>query len=196
MTETREEWLMAGVSEFKRWFKHAGYDIPDNVRVTCGFPSKSAVSRKTMRIGECWDAGCSRGGTFEIFISPVLEDPVTVLATLAHELVHATVGLAARHGKEFSKCARAIGLTGKMTATVPGDEFKRDIADVLERLGDYPHTQLRVSSDTTKKQTTRLIKCECPECAAEGEPYIVRLSQSTLDRGAPICPTHHVEMTA
>ena len=50
------------------------------------------------------------------------------------------------------------------------------------------------SFNAAPKQATRLIKCECPECLAEGSPYIVRASQSTLDRGAPICPVHNVPM--
>jgi hypothetical protein len=39
-----------------------------------------------------------------------------VAAVLGHELVHAAVGVAAHHGKEFRRVARGIGLVGQMTA--------------------------------------------------------------------------------
>jgi hypothetical protein len=36
-----------------------------------------------------------------------------VAAVLGHELVHAAVGVAARHGKEFRRVARGIGPCGR-----------------------------------------------------------------------------------
>jgi hypothetical protein len=43
---------------------------------------------------------------------------------------------------------------------------------------------------TRKKQGTRLIKCECPECG-----YIARVTAKWLDEaGAPICPTDQISM--
>lgn len=189
----REDWLARCTEKLQPVFKQAGYSIPDNVKYTCGFPSRSALSRKRRRIGECWDARASAGETFEIFISPVLSDPLEVAATLAHELVHATVGLQAKHGAAFGKCARGIGLEGKMTATTAGDVFKHWFASVAEDLGDYPHKELRASSGG-KPQTTRLLKVSCPECEAQGEPYLVRMSAKAYERGAPICPSHNCAM--
>jgi hypothetical protein len=40
-----------------------------------------------------------------------------VAAILGHELVHAAVGVAARHGKALRRVARSIGLVGQMAAT-------------------------------------------------------------------------------
>jgi hypothetical protein len=47
-----------------------------------------------------------------------------VAAILGHELVHDAVGVAARHGKEFRRVARGIGLVGQMAATTAGPEFE------------------------------------------------------------------------
>lgn len=192
-TPNREQWLVNVTAALRPHFKAQGFTIPGNVQVTCGFPSKAATSRKNQRIGECWDATRSDGKVFEIFVSPVIADPLEAAAILAHELVHATVGLKAAHKGPFKRCATAIGLTGKMTATQPGDVFKQWFSGVAGEVGPYPHSKLNATS-APKKQTTRMVKCECAECRAEGTPYIVRLSASTLELGAPICPVHNTAM--
>jgi hypothetical protein len=191
----REQWLASVTNALRIVFAAKGFTIPFNVAMSCGFPSKSATSRKKLRIGECWDATRSDGKVFEIFISPIIADPLEAAAILAHELIHATVGLAAAHGKPFAKCAHAIGLEGKMTATVPGKAFIEWFEKNEESFGPYPHARLNATS-APKKQTTRMVKCECLECKSEGNPYIVRLSTKALEIGAPICPVHETTMTA
>jgi hypothetical protein len=188
--DTREQWLNAATDKLRPLFKQAGYEVPANVRTTCGFPHKSAFASR-QRIGECWSDTASEGKVFEIFISPVKADPVEVLDVLAHELVHATVGLAAKHNGPFRKCATAIGLEGKMTSTHAGKELKGRLQDIAEALGPYPHKKLTKSmTNGEKKQTTRLIKCECNECG-----YTVRTTQAWLDlAGAPICPLDERQM--
>ena len=187
----REAWLQTATQALRAHFTAQGYTIPDNVRSTCGWPSKSATARKRKSIGECWSDTASDGKVFEIFISPAVSDPLEISAILAHELIHATAGLKCGHKGAFPKIARAIGLEGKMTATIAGPAFKQWFA--AQDFGEYPHQTLNAST-AKKTQATRLIKCECPECLAEGAPYIVRASQSTLDRGAPYCPIHNVPM--
>lgn len=191
----REQWLTTATNMLRPRFNAVGFTIPDNVRVTCGFPSKAATSRKNQRIGECWDSGRSDDRTFEIFVSPVIADPLEAAAILAHELVHATVGLKHSHKGPFKRCAIAIGLEGKMTATIAGAAFRDWFASASADLGPYPHARLNATS-APKKQTTRMLKCECPFCRDEGHPYIVRLSSATLEQGEPICPTHGEPMEA
>lgn len=187
MIETREQWLNAGITALRPLFIDAGYTVPDNVRVTCGFPSKGALPGKkgSYSMGQCWSDTSSDGKMFEIFISPLDSDPTTVLGTLTHELVHATVGLAAKHGKPFKRCALAVGLEGKMRSTHSGEALQIKLKDISATLGAYPHDSLKSAkmTDGTKKQTTRLKKCECPECG-----YTVRVTAKWLDMGAPLCP--------
>lgn len=193
-TLTREQWLAKATTALRPHFQKAGYEIPKNVKSTCGFPSKDATSRKKRRIGECWDARASDGQQFEIFISPLVHDTWEVLAILAHELAHATVGLEAGHGATFARCARAIGLEGKMTATVAGPKFTEWCATGAgKKLGEYPHKRLNASS-APKIQPTRLLKVECPCCREDGDNYIVRMSATTFAKGAPICPIHNEAM--
>lgn len=185
----REDWLVAAAKEMAPWFADLGHPLPP-VRMAVGFTSKGMRSK---RIGECWSAECSADGVFEIFITPQIADSERVGDILAHELIHAAVGLQAKHGPRFRKVALAIGLEGKMTATVAGPAFKQAFAPILEKIGPIPHSALTNASASSapKKQSTRMIKCECQECG-----YIARTSQKWIDEvGAPICPADGVPMT-
>lgn len=185
--ETREQWLVAATALLRDGvFKAGGYAVPKNVRTTCGWPSKSATAKRRRRIGECWSDDASKGKVFEMFISPILADNTAVLETLAHELVHATVGLDAKHGKVFRKCAVAIGLEGKMTATHAGPGLRIECEKIAKALGDYPHEELVSLTNGDRKQPTRLIKAECGPCG-----YTVRVTRKWIDGfGAPLCPNH------
>ena len=190
----REDWLSAVAQEMAPWFADLGCPLPP-VRMAIGFPSKGIKSKAIGECwtNECWTNECSGDGVFEIFITPRIAESERVADILAHELVHAAVGLDAKHGPEFKKVAVAIGLEGKMTATVAGETFKRAFAPILEKVGPIPHAGLTPSarSNAPKKQSTRMIKCECPDCG-----YVVRTSQKWLDDvGAPICPADQVQMT-
>lgn len=183
MYRTREEWLNAVAEEMCDWFTSRGFAFP-RLRMAIGFPS---TGKRGKRIGECWDQSCSGDGVYEVLIRPDLEDPVTVAATLAHEIVHAVIGLEHQHKGPFRKLAVAIGLTGKMTATVPGPLFLEAVAPILASVGRLPHARLGFGNSTgPKKQTARLIKVECLECG-----YTVRVARKWLTEvGAPHCPEH------
>ncbi len=183
----RETYLTRLAKGLEPLFKQHGATLPP-YRVTCGWPSSGGLAAKTRRIGECWSSSASADGTHEIIISMALDDPMTVAATLAHEMVHAAVGIEAGHGAPFRRLALAIGLEGKMTATRAGEAFKQYVAPILEKLGDYPHA--RIDYEKRKKQSTRLVKAACPSCG-----YTVRLSRKWFDVGAPICPVDQIEMT-
>lgn len=186
--QTREQWLEKAVSLSADLFKAHGYEVP-RLRVTCGWPSSGGCAAKKRTIGQCWAGEASSDGLNQIFISPWLDDvagPSGVLATLVHEVVHAVVGLEAKHGKLFRKCATAVGLEGKMTSTNANEALCREQAAWAEKLGEYPHAKLDKLKSPVKKQTTRMHKAECDECG-----YTVRLSQKWLDEvGSPWCPKH------
>jgi hypothetical protein len=184
---TREAWLSAIADALQGVFADCGAQMPrDHIRVTCGFPSHAATARKRRRIGECWSSVHSADGTFEIMVSPTLAEPERVAGVLAHELVHATVGVECGHKGPFRRLALAIGLEGKMTETSEGAAFKRMIAPILDSAGPYPHAALDVDASPEKSQSARLHKVECPECG-----YLCRVSRKWLDEiGPPHCPLH------
>lgn len=179
----REPWLHALADALRPVFAGHGAAVPANIRISCGFPSRRAVSANSRSIGQCWASTASRDGTVEIMVSPVIEDPARVAGVLTHELVHAAVGIKAGHRAPFARLARALGLEGPMTATTEGEAFKQLVAPLLDAVGPYPHAALDASS--RPKQSTRLIKVQCFECG-----YTVRITQKWLAHGAPLCPAH------
>jgi len=180
--ETRENWLLVCIEKLRPDFIEVGSTIPDKVRASCGWPSKSGLAQKKRRIGEAWSASCSGDETFEVFISPVLKDGRLVLATLVHELVHCAVGVEKGHKGPFKKIALAIGLEGKMTETTAGEVLLKRIDAIIAEVGTYPHAELK-SSNSPKKQGTRMLLVKCPKCE-----YQVRTTKKWLEVGVPTCP--------
>src|ERR1700736_4641054 len=133
----REDWLHDVSASLAEAFKRLGHPIPDKVRLTCGFPSVRGIAAKSQRIGECWSNTRSGDDHFEILVSPVIADSMRVAGILAHELIHASVGVQHGHKGPFRQMAKALGLEGKMTATTEGDAFKRLLAPILEAVGPF-----------------------------------------------------------
>ena len=187
----REDWLTrAAMIASETLFKEAGYVVPRNIRYAMSLPSRNAMGTKRTTIGQCFSPQCSTDGTHEIFITPRIDDEKTVFATLVHEIVHAVVGNENGHNKVFKRCALAVGLEGKMTATDMSDDTWERMEPLLaERLGEYPHSRMNNVSNK-KKQSTRMIKAEC-----DSTGYKVRLSRKLIDDyGLPVCPCCSVEM--
>lgn len=176
---TREEWLNAALAALRPWFKdRAGVEIPSDARVSVGFPGGGSARK---RIGECWARKVSKDGVNEIFISPVLQDPVRMLDVLAHEAVHAVDDCVSGHKGEFKRIAKDVGLTGKMTATVAGADLKAELDRIIAALPPLTHGALDLS--TRKKQPTRLVKLECDGCG-----MILRTTAKWIEQtGLPTC---------
>lgn len=194
--QTREEWLVEGVEAMRSIFAQVGEEIPA-VQVSVGWPGGNG--RKNSVIGQCWHKDASASGIAQIFVSPVLDDAARVLDVLAHEIVHAIDENASGHKGRFAKIAKAIGLEGKMTATVAGEGLAECLKAIAADLGDYPHGALinpGAGADGPKKQGTRMLKVVCT-AGDEGEDvYVVRMTRKWLDAvGAPTCPCHGETMS-
>lgn len=182
----RETWLNHAVHLLRPMFGAIGAPLHDRIRVAVGFP----LGGFEKIAGQCFKREVSRDKHNEIFVSPLLDDAVEALAVLVHELIHAQDDCKSGHGKAFAAVARRLDLEGKPTATVAGSAFKQRYAAMLGRLGAYPHAALRPSK--VKRQGTRLLKCECPECG-----YVCRVTAKWIKAaGAPICPTDEAPMIA
>jgi len=188
---TREQWLHKMAQHLAKRFEEINYSLKDTkYRLSCGMPTSSGGA-KLKAIGQCFSPSVSADHTSEIFISPTISGSVEVAATLAHELIHAVVGIQHGHKGPFRKCALALGLTGKMTATVAGDELTAYIKEEVEIIGEYPHAVLDTSK--TKRQKGRLLKAQCTnkECwgySELGRPYSVRISARVFELAAIKCP--------
>jgi hypothetical protein len=187
---TREERLKLAERAMVPWITTLAYTYPANTRISCGFP-KSSRGRGNHAIGQCWTSRCSADQTAEIFISPTQANAARVCDILLHEMVHATVGVEHGHKKPFITLARALGLHGKITATVAGPDLEKRIVVMLESLPAYPHAELKPSEFNTPKQKTALLKVQCEECG-----YVARVTAKWLNNvGAPICPCNNEPMS-
>ena len=178
----REDWLQQMIDLLRPDFEKLGKPLPEKIRVSCGFPSKSALANKARRIGECWGVESSEDKSYQVFISPLLKEGIEVTSTLVHELVHTAVGIECKHRGPFVKVANAIGLEGKMTETTAGEALIARLKELIEQLGEYPHARL-VASNKPKTQTTRMLKVTCKQCGC-----VVRMTRKWLDEaGLPTC---------
>lgn len=158
---TREAWLLDASDKLRELLKQHGAKVPAQIAVSVGFAGHNARKRR----GECWNTSASDGGKVnQIFISPLLDEPVQVLSTLTHELIHAADNCASQHTGFFGQVARSVGLEGKLTSTHAGEDLAMVLKDISDELGPYPHVKLNMSGSNVKKQTTRLIKVQCNVC--------------------------------
>lgn len=180
---TREAWLELATEKLRMSVFLGIAEFP-RVRVSVGWPY-GAKSGKLKAIGQYWPAALATDKLPQIFISPKLGSSLEHLETLVHELVHACVPDAG-HGKAFKRIALAVGLTGKMRATVAGDALKARLNDLISEIGDIPHGAISLqgkAAGAPKKQSTRLIPVECASCG-----YKARTTRKWLDEiGAPLC---------
>jgi hypothetical protein len=179
----RQAWLECAVVALRAKFSDAGYAIPQKIRMSIGWPKRAGSCGA---VGECWSTTASSDLHAELFIAPSLIEAREIVDVLAHELVHATVGVAAGHGPLFKRCATEIGLTGPMRTTIAGPEFAAWTEALIGRIGDYPAGFLV----DTIRQTTRQRKCLCPACG-----YVARVTRKWLTAaGPPICPIDRIPM--
>lgn len=183
----RQEWIEKALKALRSHFSFYGYKVPDNIRVTIGWPKGGRT-----RIGECFFTDASNDEHFEIFVSPVLGQGSIhgnhpVIEVIAHEICHTLAGYKAGHKASFKKIATTIGLEGKMTSTVPGPVMLQFIASFEKDNGPYPAGALTRSM--IKKKQTYMVKCQCATCG-----YTVRTTEKWLTVGYPICPADNEVM--
>ena len=177
----REEWLMQAVEQIKPIFDRMGYQVPP-VKVSVGFPSSGSKSR---HLGQCWSTKSSADGMNQIFIAPHLHTPIEVIDTLVHELVHAVDDCQSGHGKNFKRIAKDIGLKGPMRSAGAGEALMKDLEQISNLLGNFPHGMLKIqrapSNVGIKRPGAKCSKCD----------YEVVIFKKCLNAGPPLCPNNH-----
>lgn len=183
---TREQWLSAAVVALREGIFAPDHTVPE-VRVSVGWPGGRGP--KQNRIGECWQPDSSADGIGQIFISPVLSDPVEVLATLTHELVHAINHKDGDNGHRapFKRIAESVGLEGKMASTHAGEALAEKLEAIGNMLGKYPHAAISLESKP-KVQRTYMIRVKPVHCDECDPDYVIRMTQRWIDEGMPLCP--------
>ena len=154
----RETWLTEGADQIlSDIFKNEADNIP-KYRVACGYPPRHRGGKV---MGVCINASVSNDETFEVFINPSIEDGLTALDILTHELVHVVDMNESGHKGNFVRIARKIGLEGKPTECRAGYKLSKELKSISDRLGKYPHGSIGI--DFSKKQSTRMLKVYCED---------------------------------
>lgn len=182
---TREGWLVAA-SELldEAFFNGNGYTLPAKKACSCGFP-KGARGRA---IGQCWGTSTSSDGTANMFICPTLDEPISVLATLLHELIHAWNDCVDGHKGPFKKLVKQFGLAGKATATYAeeGSELWLKLSHISEQLGPYPHKKMVPNGKKAKRGS---MGGWVRYCSVNEQTYKVLVSPKMVEEhGAPRDP--------
>ena len=181
---TREAWLVAAIGLARPLFAvPGGPELPPAIRISLGWPA----SRKAL--GECWSPKASGDGTFEIFVAPGRDSPQEILATVVHELAHVADACLHGHRRPWRRLAEAAGLiVGPRGQTHPGADLDVRLNDWVNTLGALPHAA--ITKPAGKKQSTRMVKCECPDCG-----YMVRTTRKWIAVAVPCCPVDGDKMT-
>jgi hypothetical protein len=165
----REEWLVAAVAAIKTaLFDPRELWLPPVIRISTGpCPGKA--------IAMCVDEECATDGSCNIFVSPMIDDPLVVIAAVTHELCHACVGNEAKHGGVFIKVFREIGFECKATQAnvIEGSEIHATLCGILIELGPYPHKQL------VKKEKQKKAHKWISYKSISNEDYVIRANYFT-----------------
>lgn len=186
---SRELWLRESVKLLKPRIQDLKFVFPDDDKwsISVGFP---VVGLKA--IGECWMPQASKDGVHQqIFISPVLEDPVEVLGVVLHEMLHAALPPTEGHGLVFTFAVRTLGLKGLPTATFVGPNTKLfdDLSELAMQLGPFPHIPLDPKLRPKKKKSKAKREPKWGTLKSVKYPeYQVKVLLETVDRGLPTDP--------
>ncbi len=187
----REPWLAAAAVALQHQvFPRAGIEPAQweqrRYRVACGFPIGYRGSRSgKITLGQAFDPSISGDGTFEVFINPILDRPLDVLAVLAHELAHVWSGIQCGHRGEFARVARGIDLVGPLTSTAAGAWLSNELGDIAQILGTYPHA--KVDPNARRKQGTRLLKLQCNSCGWTARVSALQANRLHDLSACPVC---------
>ena len=105
----RETWLNLMIDKSVPLFDDAGFkisDIREKLKASCSVMVGMRKSKKFNAIGQHLPTEWNKDSNHELLISPVLEDEITVVGVLIHEMVHAIQ----RHymAMMFNRMARSL----------------------------------------------------------------------------------------
>lgn len=182
--ETSEAWLQSAIQRLKPLFKDAGFDLP-SIRATVGWTSGGKRSQK---MGECWSTSSTSDGRSTIFISTMLATSLDVLDVLMHELVHAVDDCKHKHGEEFARIARAVGLGGRHWASCSAREpLLIKLHALALELGKLPYGRIKPPHRIAREMNSG--RAECPKCG-----FSCRTLASWKGKGHPLCPIHKIPL--
>lgn len=180
---TRDQWLADFIELARPKFKSAGQPLPEKIRAAICPPHRN----KQRYIGLCWSDAVTEDNGREIWITAAETDRVQAAGILVHELCHAALPHAVKHGKPFRELATRLGLEGPMRATHAGALFRTLWQDVLLELGELPKARFTAGAavDMRIQKTPRMTNVACPYCG-----FVAKVKVEQLTWGRLSCPVH------
>lgn len=166
-------------------------EAPPSATISVGFPSKKR-SGKAMTIGECAydcikDHEDGFGAENLITIHPIVgDDVVRALATLLHEMIHASLEPRVGHKKPFQVVCKRVGLLKPWTATEPDDDLRKKLQGIayeLERDLGYSPKGVYVPPPPRVVKASTVIKVGC----ACDNGVTLSLSKTKFERVRLLC---------
>ncbi len=179
--KTREDVLNFVYSDFiSEKLKKADFETAQNVKISIGFPKGKAI-------GQCFSEKAGES-FYHIFITPQIKDFVRIVDILLHQAIHTRIG---GHRRNFAKVAAAAGLVQPWTATTASPLLRNEIENYIKEKAIIWQQPAIIETSTKKKQTTRMMKLECPQCE-----YIIRTAAKNIEeKGLPVCPCGEIFKT-
>lgn len=158
---TREEWLTHAADNLMADLL-APLSLLASYRISVGFPK--GRHGRGRAVGQCWPPSRARDGKAHIFISPERDgtEAVAILATVLHELIHASDGCVSGHRGAFAKACKAVGLQKPYTSSSPDATLTARLNALSVKLGPFPHAALVPINETRPGSRLRLWMCHCP----------------------------------
>ena len=178
--ETREQWLRACVDLVNEKVYSGDMDIV-KYQISSALLGGKQLGNTLMPFdGE--DVGLDDFFPPTIHIDEKIQDPVTIVATVAHEMIHAFKDIR-KHGKQFGAVAGPAGFEKPYASLHLGEDLSMKCYEIADALGVFPGQAVKPHKKEKKPKTFSGV-IFCPECG-----YELRVKEKAFKQhGLPVCP--------
>lgn len=180
MYSTREEWLREAVKLLNSQLFEGTLDLIE-YQISCSLLSGKKLGEVVFPY-EGEDVKLDDFFPPTIHIDEKIKEPYKIVATLAHECIHAFMNIK-KHNKAFGNAARKIGFEPPFTQFNPSNELIDTCKSIASQLGEFPGKPVIPHAKQVKPKTfTGVIFC--PECG-----YELRVSEKMFKGHGEALPT-------
>ncbi len=178
--KTREEWLQAAVLLVNDMIFDGKMELSD-YQVTCGWCKNSKAMGETLLASSENEEVSEHFYPTAIQIDTKIEDPVDIVAVLAHEMIHAFKNIRT-HGKAFKVWAFKAGFETPVKEYHPTTQLLEVCKEIVIKLGEWPGIAI-IPFKKNKKRKPQRGKLFCPDCGFECRAKF----QNLIKYGFPTC---------
>lgn len=180
---TRGEWLTAVLAGLRQTFAEGGIRLPA-ITATTGFAQGSA--RGSSKVVEITSTERAGEISFDLYVSPRIDDSMTVLAGVADAVCRIVTGKLRGSSRAYRDLAKIFGLDVAFKRQNQNLRFRELVGnDILAKLGDYPHSAIApmklIQRHSGTGLKTRLIPATCL-CG-----FRIYLTRQKIAIGVPLC---------